>query len=165
MSQADEQTQLAYSKRVGQRSQSALIQRVENLRYVGDSEARWHDAIAEGLITPARALPFVGICVLEAGTPVEIKSAAVIYGEKSQRPGRFQLRQSQHERLVEAGAVYAFIVGDPSPDRELLAAKIVPAVAVTDLVSSWIETDGREPYAQFAWTRIFSKTAVNRGGQ
>jgi len=165
MSQADEQTQLAYSKRVGQRSQSALIQQVENLRYVGDSEARWHDAVAEGLITPTRELPFVGVCLLEAGTPVEIKSAAVVYGKTSQRPGRFQLRESQHEKLVDAGAMYAFVVGDPSPDRELLAAKIVPAVAVTELVNSWIETADREPYAQFAWTRVFSDAAVNGGGQ
>lgn len=157
MSQTD-QSQLAFSKRVGERVEATLIQR-HALRHVADTEVAWHDAAADGLLEPSAELPFVGVVLVEADTPIEIKSAAVVTGER-QRRGRFQLREQQHAQLLDAGAMYCFAVGDPSPDREVLAAKIVPATGVDELVTSWIETADREPYPQIPWSHVFDPEEV-----
>ncbi|AFK20216.1 hypothetical protein E6P09_14090 [Haloferax mediterranei ATCC 33500] len=62
---------------------------------------------------------FVGICLLKPGTVVEIESAMVVYGE-AQRRGRFLLRRSQHEHLLEEGGVYLFAVCAPTPARDMI---------------------------------------------
>ncbi|MFD1641450.1 hypothetical protein [Halohasta litorea] len=152
----------ASSKRGGENAESAVIQRHPELEYVADTEARHYDARVSELLCPSPMLPFVGLCVLEVGTVVEIKSAMAVYGQ-SQRRGRFQLRRKQHQRLVDEAGVYLFAVCEPRPERSVIAAKVVPATSVSSLVFSWIDTGDRADYAQLAWSRIFDESEVRRG--
>jgi len=147
------------SKRGGENAESAVIQRHPELEYVGDSEARHYDARVSQLLSPSPTLPFVGMCVLEVGTAVEIKSTMVVYGSAQTR-GRFYLRRKQHQRLVDEAGVYLFAVCEPRPARPVIAAKVVPATSVGGLVSSWIDGGDRADYAQLAWSRIFDETEL-----
>ncbi|WP_049890516.1 hypothetical protein [Halogeometricum borinquense] len=145
---------LAPSKRGGNAAESAVHQLVDGLRYVPDSEAEHYDAEVVELLSPSADLPFVGICLLEVGVAVEIKSAMAVYGQ-AQRRGRFLIRQSQHEHLLDVGGVYLFAVCEPTPARDVISMKVVPASLVDELEFSWVGRDTRAPYAQFAWSRIF----------
>ncbi|QCS42657.1 hypothetical protein [Natrinema versiforme] len=162
-----QQSQLAASRQAGDRSESVVLEHVDKLRYVPDTEAPHYDALAEGLLEPSSEIPFVGIVVLESGTAVEIKSVSVVYGQR-QRRGRFQLRRVQHEALLECGGVYLFAVCAPH-DRELIAAKIVPATQVDHLISvvteGWRSAgEGRsEEYVQFTWARVFDPGEIEDG--
>ena len=153
---------LAPAKRGGANAAAAIVQRHSELRHVPDSEAEHYDAVTTTLLEPSDTLPFVGLCLLERGTAVEIKSCMVVYGER-QRRGRFLVRQSQHDALLDEAGSYLFAVCAPTPHRELLATKVVPATIVDDLVSSWIDRDGRSPYGQFAWSRVFRPEEIQRG--
>ncbi len=163
-----EQSQLAASRQAGDRSETVVLERVPELRYVPDTESPHYDAIAESLLEASAELPFVGIVVIESGTPIEIKSVGVVYGER-QRRGRFQLRRGQHEALLEAGGVYLFAVCAPH-DRELIIAKVVPATQVSHLID--VVTDGwrsageerSEEYVQFTWARVFDPSDIEDGG-
>jgi hypothetical protein len=162
-----QQSQLAASRQAGDRSESVVLEHVDELRYVPDTESPHYDAIAENLIEPSAELPFVGLVVLESGTPVEIKSVSVVYGER-QRRGRFQPRRGQHEELLERGGVYLFAVCAPH-DRELITAKIVPSTQVDHLISDitdgWRSAgEGRsEEYVQFSWARVFDPAEIEDG--
>jgi len=164
-----QQSQLAASRQAGDRSESVVLEHVDQLRYVPDTESPHYDATAEGLIEPSSELPFVGIVVLEPETQVEIKSVSVVYGQR-QRRGRFQLRRGQHEKLLEHGGVYLFAVCAPH-DRELIVAKVVPATQVDHLIS--VITDGwrsagegrSEEYVQFSWARVFDPAEIEDGGR
>jgi len=151
----------ASSKRAGENAESAVIQRHPELEYVGDTEAQHYDARVSELLSPSPMLPFVGLCLLEVGTAVEIKSTMAVYGQ-SQRRGRFYLRRKQHQRLVDEGGVYLFAVCEPRPSRPVLAAKVVPATTVGGMVSSWIDAGDRADYAQLAWSRIFDESELGR---
>ncbi|RLM83723.1 hypothetical protein D3D02_17115 [Halobellus sp. Atlit-38R] len=159
MSRVQEDSRLAYSKRVGERVEGTLIQMIDPLRYVPDTEAEHYDARTEALLTPSADLPFVGICVLEAGTKVEIKSTGVVYG-KAQRRGRFKLRKPQHEELLATGGVYLFAVCAPNDDRDVIAAKIIPATLVDELEFSWVTNDRGAPDTQLAWSQLFDVTEI-----
>jgi len=163
MSRAQEQSRLAASKAAGERVEGDLVQRIEALRYVADSEAQHYDAETTGLLEPSMELPFVGICVLESGTEVEIKSTGVVYSER-QRSGRFKLRKPQHELLLDRGGVYLFAVCTPNDPRDVIAAKVIPATLVDELEFSWIENDRGAPYAQFAWPAVFQRKEIEGGG-
>ncbi|KDE56699.1 hypothetical protein EL22_25355 [Halostagnicola sp. A56] len=168
MSRAGQQSRLAASRQAGDRSETVVLEHVDDLRYVPDSESQYYDAICESVIGPSERLPFVGIVVLESGTPVEIKSVSVVYG-KGQRRGRFQPRRGQHEKLLESGGVYLFAVCAPH-DRELIAMKVVPATQIDHLIDvvtdGWRSagTDRSEEYVQFSWSRIFDPDSVQRKG-
>lgn len=149
----------ASSKRGGENAASAIIQRHPELVYVPDTEAQHYDARVSELLSPSTALPFVGMCLLEVGTAVEIKSTMAVYGEAQSR-GRFYLRRKQHRRLVEDSGVYLFVVCEPRPSRPVIAAKVVPATSVGGLVSSWIDGGDRADYAQITWGRIFDDSEV-----
>lgn len=148
------------SKHGGSRAASAVLELVPELAHVSDSEARHYDARPTTLLCPSEQLPFVGICLLEADAPVEIKSAMVVYGQ-AQTKGRFYLRRGQHERLLDDAGVYLFAVCEPTPQRDVIAMKLVPATVVEDLVTSWIEPDGRADYAQIRWSRVFTGQEVS----
>lgn len=169
MSRSSEPTSaLARSRLAGDRAEDNVLRLVEGLRYVTDTEAEHYDAVTETLIVPSDRLPFVGIAVLEVGVAVEIKSAGVVYGE-SQRRGRFYLRRSQHDRLVEAGGVYLFAVCGPN-NREVVAMKIVPATQVEQLIDAvtdhWRTAgDSRDECVQLSWARIFDPEAIEGGGK
>jgi len=147
------------SKRGGENAESAVIEFIPELDYVPDTEALHYDARVRQAIWPRSDLPFIGVCVLEAGTAVEIKSVMAVYGEAQAR-GRFYLRREQHQKLVADAGVYLFAVCEPRPTRPVIAAKIVPATSAEDVISSWIDAGDRPDYAQIAWSRIFQPVEV-----
>lgn len=151
---------LPANKRAGLNVETAGVQRVPELGLVPDEIAPHHDAIATATIDPTEDLPMVGICLLERGTVVEIKSAQIRYAD-GQR-GRFYIRPKQHAALLGDAGVYLFAVCDRD-DREILAMKIVPATVVDDVLGDdpWIDGgDGRSDYAQLSWSRLFSPSEV-----
>ena len=152
---------LAAAKRAGHNAEHHVLDRLDALDPTSGEE-HW-DAVAQTAIWPSGDVPMAGICVVEAGLPVEIKSTMVV-GTAAQRRGRFKLREQQHEALVERGAVYLFVVCEPRPDRVPLAMKIVPARSVGDVVdetASWRdELDGRGRKTQLTWTNVFDRAEV-----
>ncbi|RDZ39426.1 hypothetical protein C5B91_20255 [Haloferax sp. Atlit-10N] len=153
---------LAPSKRAGERAEADQIQRVDGFEAApkngDDGQELPYDIVCVRAVWPSPDLPFVGVLVLEQGSEVESKSCAVVINESQDR-GRYYLRKKQHEALVELGAFYLFSVRDPNTD-EVIAAKIVPATAVTDLNFSWIEAEGRATFGQITWTQIFDREEV-----
>lgn len=153
-------TSLATSKQFGENAESALLEDFPAFSYVDDSEARHYDAITTESISASTELPFVGICILEADQEVEIKSVAVVVTEGQCR-GRFYFRRVQHEHLVEIGGMYLIAVCEPRRARNVIAAKVVPANTMDDLIGdSWIECDGRADYKQLSWTNFFDVEEV-----
>ena len=148
----------ASSKQLGERGEAAVIAHVDGLDPVGDSVAEHFDAQPTVALWPSE-IPMVGIAVVEAGRPIEIKTT--IPELSSQDRGRFYLRRQQHQRLVEDGACYLFAVTSPH-DREPLAMKIVPAVSVETVISSWIDAGDRLDYAQVSWSNIFDEDEIGR---
>ena len=147
------------SKRAGENAEAAILEAVNGLAYVPDTETEHVDARAETLVVPSRSLPFVGICLLEVGSLVEIKSA--IPRLASGRRGRFYLRHGQHELLRDAGGSYLFAVCEPRPGREPVAMKVVPATVVDDAITSWRSGgDDRPECSQVAWSQIFHPSEV-----
>jgi hypothetical protein len=159
---AHEQSKLAASKAAGERSEDYLIQWIEEIRYVPDDEALGYDAITTTLLEPSEEIQFVGMCLLERGTEIEIKSTAVVITETQTR-GRLQFRKPQHDRLLEIGGVYMIAVCAPH-DREPIAVKVIPASLLDELLYGWIEVDGRAPYAQLTWTNLFDVDEIEGGG-
>ncbi|ELZ54510.1 MULTISPECIES: hypothetical protein [Halorubrum] len=147
------------SKRAGEDAEAAVLEAVDGLAYVPDDETEHVDARVESLVEPSSTLPFVGICLLESETPVEIKSS--IPRLASGQRGRFYLRREQHELLRDGGGSYLFAVYEPRPGREPVAMKIVPATIVDGAVTSWRSggTD-RPACAQVSWSRIFDPSEV-----
>ncbi|WP_018259359.1 hypothetical protein [Halomicrobium katesii] len=134
---------------------------VPALQLVPDEVEEHYDAVATTALSPTIEIPFVGLCVLERGTVVEIKSTIVTYADG--RRGRFKIRRSQHEALLEIGGVYLFAVCRDLPDRPPVALKIVPATTVDDVIHSWIDSSGtRSDYAQISWGSVFDAAEVDR---
>lgn len=147
------------AKRDGEATEAAVIQRHTALDPVTDEEHV--DARATAAITPSRDLTAVGLAVVEAGTPIEIKSCAAVVSTRQSR-GRFYLRRDQHRYLVEAGAVYLFAVTPPH-DHVPICRKLVPASAVETVVPGWIDPGpDRATYAQVTWSRVFDASEVER---
>lgn len=151
------------SVRAGSNAEAAVLELVPELRYEPGDDPETPDAVVECLLTPSDELPFVGICLLEVGTHVEIKSVSVVVGEAESR-GRFQIRERQHQALLEAAGSYLFAVCEPRPERPIIAAKVVPATIVDELVPGWITVDddsrSERAYAQLAWSRVFAVSEV-----
>ena len=147
------------SRKAGENAESAVLEVVAELEYVPDTEARHYDARATTLVTPSETVLFAGICLLEAGTVVEIKTVMAVYGENQTR-GRYYLRKGQHEALLDAAGVYLFAVCEPTPDRDVIALKVVPASLVDELIHSWIQSDDRPDYAQLTWSNVFNPSEV-----
>lgn len=145
-------------RRGGENAESQIIQRWEALRYVPDSEAVHFDAVTESLLEPSSELPFVGICLVEAGTSVEIKSTMVALN--GGRRGRFLFRREQHEALLEAAGMYVLAVCEPHIGRDLIATKLVPASLMDEELGEWVEVDGGADYCQLAWSRAFADQEV-----
>lgn len=153
--------QRVHQRVAGERVEADVIQLVDGLESIPDSDAH-ADAEATKAISPSDQMPFASICVVERDSPVEIKSAMVRATSQNSR-GRFYIRQSQQNWLLDNRGVYLFVVADPSPQRRLLARKIVPAAIVDDLRNEWKKPDGRAAYDQLAWSRVFSPAEINRG--
>lgn len=151
---------LARSKRIGESVEGAVIQAVPELTPVSARDAHV-DARVETTIDPSERVPTVALPVVERGTELEIKSCSVVVTIDQSR-GRFYLRETQHEYLLEVGGSYLFAVTPPH-DSTPLALKIVPATIVDDVISGWIDPDGREDYAQVSWGRVFDSEELERG--
>lgn len=147
------------SRQAGENAESAVLEAVPALEYVPDTEAEYYDARTTTLVTPSETVLFAGICLLEADLPVEIKSVMVVYGENQTR-GRYYLRRGQHEKLLADGGVYLFAVCEPTPDRDVIRLKVLPASIVDELVCSWIDPDDRAEYAQLTWSNMFDPSEV-----
>jgi hypothetical protein len=113
------------------------------LRLVDDDTIEWFDAItATSITTPTGDVPPGGV--------VEIKSA--VQRLASGGRGRFYLREGQHQRLVDAGGWYLFLVVDDT-HRHVYATQLEPAQAVEDELGEWWHGgEGRARYQQRAWT-------------
>lgn len=151
----------ASSKQSGERIEAAVVQRIDGLRWVPDSERRGIDAEATQSIPSSEELRLDGICSIESGTPVEIKSASVRLA--SGQRGRFYLRRQQHERLLGVDGLYLFAIYAPT-DYRILSMTVVPATVAGERVPSWRPLDGRYDYAQVGWTRFVPPSTVPREG-
>ncbi|MBP1985930.1 hypothetical protein [Halolamina salifodinae] len=151
----------AASKVVGEIVEDLVFEDVDELQTadVPESWGRaaedyWHDAIPEVALFASKQIPMVGMCVIEPGQPVEIKAArATISNGSRSRCGRFYITRRQHEKLVETGGVYLFVIygEDDDGDEELLGLLAVPAVIVEEeLRPTWYEVDGRSDYYQLS---------------
>jgi hypothetical protein len=148
------------SRQLGERSEAAVINAVPQLEYVPDSENQRVDARMTAVFTPGSEIDSAGPVVVEAGTLVEIKSCAAVYGDR-QRRGRFHLRRAQHEYLEENGGLYLLAVSAPN-SRDVVAATVATPNAVRqELVESWIDTNDRPAYSKVAWSRVFEPSEVN----
>lgn len=157
----------ADSKRAGERVEHSVIDSVDEIEPVADVDAPI-DARAKTAIVPSDELPFASICIVESGTPVEIKSAMVVIKRSNggqQQRGRFYLRRQQHEHLLDVRGIYLFVVTAPQPQRPLLAKKVVPAAVVEDLRNDWKTSENRQAYDQLSWSRLFDVHEVEGGDQ
>jgi len=151
---------VAANKALGQSAEFSVREVVPQLGLVPDDVAEHYDAVATGVIVPGSDLPMVGICLVERGTRLEIKSVAESYADGAR--GRFYVRRRQHEMLLEAGAVYLFAVCSDSHSRDVLALKAVPATIVDDVIPSWLDGGpGRQDYSQLAWSNVFDSEEVH----
>jgi len=151
---------VAANKAAGESVERAVATSIPALQLVPDDVALEYDAVATSAIFPSADHPMVGLCVVERGTPIEIKSCQRRYSARQR--GRYYLRPEQHRALVDEASVYVFAVRDDADN--LLALKIVPAVALEDIIPSWLDGgDGRSDYAQVAWSRVFRLAEVGGG--
>ena len=163
-SEVDVSDPLAANKRAGELVETSVRARIPDLGLVPDDVVEHYDAVATTLVEPSTDVPFAGICLLERGTVVEIKSVMVAYADGAR--GRFYFRPAQHTALVDDAGVYLFAVCEATPDREILAMKVVPATAVDELLGDdpWIDGGrGRSDYAQLAWSNVFDVEEVTPG--
>ena len=151
------------SKRAGSNAAAAVVDGRPQFEHVPDSELEHADARVAELVEASVELPIAGMPLLEVGTLVEIKSCMVRLNSGGR--GMFYLREGQHARLENDGAVYLFAVCEPRPERPLLALKAVPANAVGDLVDGeWRDAgEGRPRCYQLSWGRVFYDDEINGG--
>jgi len=150
----------ARSKVLGESVESLVTEHVDHLEpaevptdWGCADEDYWHDASPNRAIFASEVVPMAGICAIEPGQPVEIKSArAEISNGSRSRCGRFYLTRNQHERLVENNGVYLFGTYTGSPETELVGLLATLAVIVEEeLRESWYNAgDGREDYYQIS---------------
>lgn len=167
MSTDTNQGTLAAAKRGGENAEAEVIRAVDALEPVAGEGH--YDAVAKAALFPSETLSFESVCAVERDAIVEIKSTMVVHTE-AQRRGRFKLRQTQHEALLDESAFYVFVVCEPTPERRAIAMKLVPAVKVEeqlvgeDGVATWRdEGDSRGPKAQVTWTNVFTRDEVDGG--
>lgn len=148
-------------KQSGERVEGDVIQAVDGLRWVPDTEDVHVDAETTSAIWSSDRVRLAGVCVVEDGVAVEIKSASVRLS--SGKRGRFYIRREQHEQLLKRSGFYLLAIYAPS-SFDLLAMVLVPAGIVDDRLSAWIEVDDRATYAQPTWSRIVNPAIVPREG-
>lgn len=133
------------AKEIGEDLEYRIVTGADDLRLVGDREAEWHDA------------------KIDDDVPLDVKACAVrIPDGESTRRGRFYIKEPPHERLVAAGGVYLFAIYDD--DREIIAQKRVPAIAIDDVDTHWMDApDDRsfDRYAQVSWGKLFDPADVD----
>ena len=159
-------SELESPKASGDALEAEIVQSLAELEYVGDRTATWYDARTTTLLEARRSLPFYGIVLVEPETPVEIKGCQLetSNGSRSTR-GRFYVKRNAHDRLLEAGGMYLFVVYLPRPGLPQVARAIVPATLVDELlVGSWYDVDGsrsEEEVAKLAWSHVIDPAGVD----
>ena len=150
----------AQAKAIGEDVEFLVTRDVDALRLADGTDAH-HDAITDGLLTPSSTLPFGSICLLEAGTPVEIKACRASTSNGDQNtPGRWFFkgrRDGQHDVLLDAAGAYLLAVyQEDDGDREVVRKLLLPATIVDDLLrDSWYESGRVEgEVAKLAWTTV-----------
>ncbi|OAQ53310.1 hypothetical protein HTG_07470 [Natrinema mahii] len=159
-------SELESPKASGDALEGEIVQAVDALEYVGDRTATWHDARTTAVLEPDRSLPFYGIVLVEPGVPVEIKGCQIetSNGDRSTR-GRFYVKRAAHDRLLEEGGMYLFVVYLPRPGLPQIARAIVPATLVDELLSGrWYEVGGERSeseVAKLAWSHVIDPAGVD----
>lgn len=151
------------SKYSGEEIEGIVCDRVPEISYVPDRQARWHDARVDDVLEPSADVIGVGINLLEVGTAVEIKGCQLEYANN--RSGRWYIRKRQHEQLVDEAGAYLFAVYTvQGTTHRVVAMAIVAATTVDDLISDgWTTRDdrsGEEGYRQLAWSRVIDPEVV-----
>ncbi|WP_254807406.1 hypothetical protein [Natronosalvus amylolyticus] len=159
-------TELESSKASGDALESDLIQQIAPLEFVDDRTATWHDARTSTLVVPSTKLPFYGICLLERGTPIEIKGCQIETGNGSRSTrGRFYIKYEAHRQLLEAAGSYLLVVYVPRPGLPQVARAIVPASLVDELLRGrWYDVDGNrseKQVAKLAWNHVIDPETID----
>lgn len=157
----------AAAKRVGEDVETLVIDGVAELEAADDPDAH-HDAVVDGLLTPTDHLPFGSICLLEDGTPVEIKACKLTTSNGSGRtaPGRWYFKgrdSGQHRHLLDTGgACLLAVYEETDAGRELVELLLLPASIVDELLAdAWYDSGrGEGAVAQLHWNAILDD---NRG--
>lgn len=149
----------AKNRRAGESTEADLIQRIDGLAPVADTNARHYDAVVTDTITSSQ-IPLVGELQLERGRRIEIKSAMVRYA--SGKRGMFYFRPVQHNYLEDVSGMYALAVCEPTPSRDILGVKMVPTDAIRATIEDgWMAAaDGHSEYAQRAWSNFFNPEEI-----
>ncbi|WP_440769911.1 hypothetical protein [Natronorubrum sp. DTA28] len=159
-------SELESSKASGDFLEAEIVQVIDGLEYVGDRTATWHDARTTAVLEASRSLPFYGIVLVEPDTPIEIKGCQIetSNGSRSTR-GRFYVKRSAHEQLLEAGGMYLLVVYLPRPGLPQVARAIVPATLVDELLSGrWYDVGGsrsEQEVAKLAWSHVIDPAGVD----
>ncbi|WP_415381452.1 hypothetical protein [Halosimplex sp. TS25] len=156
---------LGSSKKRGDSVESAVINADPGIEYVGDSEATWHDCRTIQCLSPCYERPFLGIPVIESGTPGEIKSACVVRSNGDyDRSGAWYIKRQAHEKLLEAAGFYILVVYAPRPETPILRSVIIPASLLDEhLDGRWYDVDAdrsENEVAQLTWTVLIDRENV-----
>jgi len=153
----------ARSKVLGESVEDLVFDAVDELQpaevpmdWDGAVDDYWHDATPSVALFASRSVPMIGICVIEPGTPVEIKGArATISDGTRSRNGRFHIRRDQHERLVARDGVYLFALYRAADDELLGLLATLAVIVEEELRDSWYSAGtGREEYYQLSASRL-----------
>lgn len=120
----------------------------------------WYDAEVGVRVASAA----VGL-VAPPHTPVESKACRTSYGD---RRGRWWISQGNHERLLEAGGLYALAVYAPDSGA-VVAQTLLPAAIVDGMVDgNWWNAGaggkGVDAYVQVPWSAVFEAWEVLSDG-
>jgi hypothetical protein len=159
------------AKAAGSRIEADVIDRFDALRYVPESEATWHEAETVALLPPesSNRLRFGGIVVVELGTSTEVKGSQVETSNgNGSTAGRWYVKKSTHQSLLNANGVYLLVVYTPNW-HDHLARIVVPASILDEhLRGRWYEVAGdrsEEVVAQLAWPHVLDREVVVDGGE
>lgn len=156
------------SKEMGDRLETALVDRIDPFERVSDDDVTWHDARTTAPMTASERLPMRGlVVVVPAGTPVEIKGARLrISDGASTRRGRFYVKKRAHDRLQAAAGVYLLAVycTDTATSDPVRARLVVLASALEVFEPSWSAVDDttrtEQEVAKLPWSAVFDPTAI-----
>lgn len=126
-----------------------------SLKDVSDdpSTPHWVDARAEGDVVSQ-----LGMLVVEAGTPVQVKAAAIrVRDQDTVRCGRIWVPQQAHQPLLEADGEYAIGVYDPAlPDDQNPVKLAIARASTIDALTTFPCQAATIP-----WSRVFARETVD----